>query len=69
MIGFPALDECDYDMIDARGTGATFSAPKLSWNRWLRGGRRVTYALHRDIAVRLLGGETLIVLARPRDLT
>jgi hypothetical protein len=34
-----------------------------------KGGGRVTYAFHRNVAVRLLGGETLMVLACPRDLT
>lgn len=70
MIGLPVLDECDYDVVDAWLTGAVFSAPNRSWKRWLMGVfRRVAYAFHRDVAVRLLGGETLIVLARPRDLT
>lgn len=63
------LDECGYEVLDARFTGAAFNAPQRSWKSRLMGVfRRVTYAFHRDIAVRLLGGETLIVLARPRDL-
>ncbi len=63
------LDECGYEVLDARFTGAAFNAPQRSLKSRLMGVfRRLTYAFHRDIAVRLLGGETLIVLARPRDL-
>ena len=62
------LEECGYAVLDARFTGAAFNAPQRSLKSRLMGiFRRVTYALHRDVAVRLLGGETLIVLARPRD--
>ena len=64
------LDECGYEVLDARFTGAAFNAPQRSLKSRLMGVfRRVIYAFHRDVAVRLLGGETLIVLARPRDLT
>lgn len=64
------LDECGYDVIEARFSGAAFNAPQRSWKSRLMGVfRRVIYAFHHDVAVRLLGGETLIVLARPRDLT
>ncbi len=69
MIGLPVLDECEYEVVDAWVTRAVFSAPNCSWKRWLIGGRRVTYAFHRDGAVRLLRGETLMVLACLRDLT
>lgn len=31
--------------------------------------RRLVYAVNRDIGARLLGGETLMVLARPRSDT
>jgi SAM-dependent methyltransferase len=63
------LHESGYEVIEARFTEAGLTAPQRSWKSRLMGIlRRVTYALHRDVAVRLLGGETLIVLARPRDL-
>jgi len=62
------LDECGFDVVDAQFTGAAFSAPRRSWKGRLAGlVRRVAYAVHREWAVRLLGGETLIVLARPRE--
>jgi SAM-dependent methyltransferase len=64
------LDECGYEVLDARFTGAALNAPQRSWKSRLMGIlRHIAYALHHDVAVRLLGGETLIVLARPRDLT
>ena len=63
------LDECGYEVLEARFTGAAFSAPQRSWkSRFMGRIRRVIYAFHRDCAVRLLGGETLLVLARPRDM-
>ena len=60
------LEECGYEVIDARYTGAAFNAPGRTLRtrlaallRWL------VNAVNRDIGVRLLGGETLMVLARP----
>jgi len=62
------LEECGYEVKDARYTGAAFSAPQRSRaTRLAAAVRRVARALHRDLAVRLLGGETLIVLATPRE--
>lgn len=61
------LEECGYEVIDARYTGAAFNAPGRSLRTRLAGWlRRLVYAVNRDIGARLLGGETLIVLARPR---
>jgi len=58
------LDECGYEVVDARYTGAAFTAPQRSRASRLAGlVRRAAYALHHDFAVRLLGGETVIVLA------
>lgn len=61
------LEECGYEVIDARYTGAAFSTPQrllrtrfAGWFRWL------VYAVNHDLGVRLLGGETLMVLARAR---
>jgi len=62
------LEECGYVVLDAQFTGAAFSAPQRDWKGRLMGLlRRMSYAVHRDFAVRLLGGETLVVVARPRD--
>lgn len=62
------LRECGYVVLEAGYTGAAFSAPR---RRWQAGAaallRRVVYALGKDVGVRLLGGETLLVLARPAD--
>lgn len=62
------LEECGYIVLDAQFTGAAFSAPQRDWKGRLMGLlRRMSYAVHREFAVRLLGGETLLVVARPRD--
>lgn len=61
------LEESGFEVLDARFTGAAFDAPHRSLKTRLAGLlRRVVYALNRDLGARLLGGETLLVLARPR---
>lgn len=63
------LDECGYEVVEAKYTGAAFTAPQRSWKTRLAGvARRLAYAIDRDMGVRLLGGETLMVLARPRGV-
>ena len=60
------LNECGYEILDWAYTGAAFSAPQSGIKAKLaRLPRRMLYALNRDFGVRLLGGDTLIVLARP----
>ena len=62
------LDECGFEVIEARYTGAAFSAPQRGFKTRLAGLlRRLTFAALGDAGVRLLGGETLMVLARPRS--
>jgi SAM-dependent methyltransferase len=62
------LEECGYGIVDARFTGAAFTAPPRSWRSRLAGFvRRAAYAVRHDLAARLLGGETLIVVATSRD--
>lgn len=62
------LEECGYEVIDARYTGAAFSAPRRSLRTRLAGWfRRLVYVVNHDVGARLLGGETLMVLARPRS--
>jgi cyclopropane fatty-acyl-phospholipid synthase-like methyltransferase len=62
------LDECGYEVLDWRYTGAAFSTPVKSWKtRFAALPRRLAYWFNRDVGVRLLGGETLIVLASPKD--
>jgi len=62
------LHECGYEILDWHYTGASFQAPQISWKtRLARLPRRLAYAINRDMGVRLLGGETLMVLARSRN--
>ena len=61
------LQESGFEIIEARYTGAAMNAPKRSFKTQVAGlVRRVAYAIDRDFGARLLGGETLMVLARPR---
>jgi len=61
------LDECGYEVIDACYTNASLTAPKITIKTKLFGViRNVLGWISKDIAVRLLGGETLMVLARPK---
>ena len=63
------LEEAGYEIIEARYTGAALEAPQRSWRTRLAGVlRRAVYAVHHDLGARLLGGETLMVLARPRGI-
>jgi len=60
------LADCGYDVIEARYTGAAFTAPQRTWAARITGpARHLAFALSKDWGVRLLGGETLMVLARP----
>lgn len=64
------LDECGYEVVHWRYTGATFTAPGRGLgNRIMNIGRRAVRLLGRDFGVRLLGGETLLVLARSKPST
>jgi SAM-dependent methyltransferase len=61
------LEECGYEVREARYTGAAFNAPQRTWKTRVASlARRAVYALGKDLGVRLLGGETLLVLARAR---
>ena len=58
------LQECGYRVLDWHYTGASFHAPQVSWKTRLAYlPRRFAYAINRDVGVRLLGGDTLMVLA------
>lgn len=60
------LQECGFEIIEARYTGAAYTAPNRSLlARFASLFRRGCHALFGDAGVRLLGGETLMVLARP----
>jgi hypothetical protein len=61
------LRESGFEIIEARYTGAAFDAPQRSLKTKAAGWvRRIAYAIDRDLGARLLGGETLMILARPR---
>ena len=61
------LDECGWEIAYWQYTEASFSAPQRRFKTkifgWLR---KWIYMLHKDVGVRLLGGETLMVLIRPK---
>jgi SAM-dependent methyltransferase len=62
------LRECGFEVIEAQYTGAGLDAPQRSIKTRAMGLlRRFAYALNHDFGARLLGGETLMVLARPRS--
>jgi len=61
------LDECGFDVIAHQYTGAAFNTPQAGVKtRLAQLPRRIVYALNKDIGVRLLGGETMMVLAKPK---
>lgn len=59
------LDECGLEVIGWQYTGAAFSAPQRSLKTKIFGWLRyLAYKIHKDAGVRLLGGETLMVLVK-----
>ena len=59
------LNECGYEVLDWSYSGAVFTAPNKTWKTHLSSlPRSLIYAIHKDIGVRMLGGETLFVVAR-----
>lgn len=59
------VEECGYQVIDWAYTGAAFSAPQSGWKARLASlPRRLAFGINRDAGVRLLGGDTLMVLAK-----
>lgn len=63
-LAFELLEECGYIVIDWFYTGAAFAGPQRTWKTKLASlPRRLAYAINKDAGVRLLGGETLMVLA------
>lgn len=62
------LDDCGYHVVDARYTGAAFTAPQRSLKTWLASlPRRVARMANPDWGIRLFGGETLMVLATDKE--
>ena len=66
-LALETLKETGYEIIEWRYTGASLSSPKRSFLTHLISPlRRFFYFLNRDLAVRLIGGDTLLVLARQK---
>lgn len=66
-IALELLAECGLAVVECRYTGAAFHSPRAGFKtRLARLPRRMVYALNKDLGVRLLGGETLMVLAKPK---
>ena len=62
------LEECRYHILDCRYTGAAFTSPKHNWKTRLAAlPRRLAYSVNKDFGVRVLGGETLMILAQARN--
>jgi SAM-dependent methyltransferase len=62
------VKECGYEILDCHYTGAAFTSPKRNWmTRLAKLPRLLAYALSKDVGVRLLGGETLMILAEARN--
>jgi len=60
------LDECGFEVVDWHYTGAAFSAPQRTLKTKIFSlFRYLAYAVNKDFGVRLFGGETMMVLARP----
>jgi hypothetical protein len=60
------LIDTGYEVLDWRYTGASLNSPNRSFKTRLAAlPRRIAYAVNKDFGVRLLGGETLLVLAKP----
>lgn len=58
------LKDCGYHVVEWRYTGAAFNAPGRRLKTWLASLPRYALGLfNKDFAVRLFGGETLLVLA------
>lgn len=61
------LNECGYEIVDVTYTGAYRRQRSSMSGRLASVARRVVFAVNQDAGVRLLGGDTLLVLAKPRS--
>ena len=63
-LALETLTDCGYKIIDWRYTGASLNSPNRTWKTRLASvPRKLFYWVNKDTGVRLLGGETLLVLA------
>ena len=64
-LAFALLRECGFEVMNWQYTNASLNAPDRSLKTRIAAlPRRIAYAVNKDVGVRLLGGETLMVLAR-----
>ena len=59
------LVECGYEVLEASFSGAHLRRQTSVRGKCFQLFRRVVFALNREVGVRLLGGDTLVILARP----
>jgi len=65
-LALSTLRDVGYEVLEWRYTGASLNSPNRSLKQQLASlPRRLAYTVNKDFGVRLLGGETLLVLARP----
>ena len=65
-LALSTLHDTGYEVLNWRYTGASLNSPNRSLKTRLAAlPRRIAYAVNKDFGVRLLGGETLLVLAKP----
>jgi hypothetical protein len=63
-LALETLTDCGYKIIDWRYTEASINALNLPWKTRLASvPRKLFYWINKDVGVRLLGGETMLVLA------
>lgn len=59
------LRDCGYEVLDHRYTASRLELPRQALSsRLMRVPRRIAYSIDRDLAVRVFGGYSLLVLAR-----
>jgi SAM-dependent methyltransferase len=59
------LKETGFEIIKWKYSGAAFNSPRSTWKTKLATVPRfIAYSINKDLGVRILGGETLLVLAR-----
>jgi len=64
-LAFALINECGYKIIDWHYTGVSILSKQNSWKtRIAAWPRRILFSINRDFGVRLLGGDTLMVLMK-----
>jgi hypothetical protein len=60
-----ALKDTGYEVVDYFYTPSSLDTPNLNWKaRLMKLPRRLSFAIHQDLAARVLGGFSLLVLAK-----